>query len=587
MIGQTTDNKAPSRDAPKTGAPVKRLGDLLVERGVLSAEQLSTALERQREQGNRKLLGEVLLELSLATAEQITETLAEVYDVPFARVSPRIVDPRVMEVLPRDFIEKHGVLPMFLVNGRLTVAVHEPANVFLIEEIAEKAKAVVQVVAATAKDIRAALESHLPNANVFVLDELVEDLQSDSLEVVEQEVADLASAETSSDASPVIKLVNHVIFGAVESRASDIHIEPSDGPTRVRYRVDGKLFKKLDTPRTLQPAIVSRIKIMAGMDISERRIPLDGGITVMVRKQPIDLRVSTMPSRFGEKVVIRVIDNRNLATTLDHLGFGPDMLHGWRRVVKAPNGVVLVTGPTGSGKSTTLYGTLAEINDDELNVSTVEDPVEYQLPGVNQFQVHAKAGFTFAGALRALLRQDPDIIMVGEVRDPETAKMCTQAALTGHLVLSTLHTNDAPSAVTRLTNMGVEPFLVAAAVRGVLGQRLVRRICSSCKSNASLDDKQKRTLERFEEQTQVSLETPFEGEGCDRCRGTGYAGRVGVYELMTMEAELIELASREAGLQELKQAAMNNGYQPMLVDGMRKAKAGLTTIDELLTVATG
>lgn len=574
-----------------------RVGDLLLAKGLVTAEQIDTALDYQKSRGHKKLLGEVLVELEFVTNEQVMEVLAEAYGVPFAHVGPKVADPTVIELLPRDFLEKQCVLPLFLVQSKLTLAVHEPANVFVIEEVERLTGHSVQVVAAPAKDIIATLEAHLPNANVFVIDDLATDLADSDLSVVEKEIADLSDIESTGDESPVIKLVNYVVGAAVQDGASDIHIEPGDGLLRVRYRVDGQLFTKMTPPHRMLPAVVSRIKIMASLDISERRVPQDGGITVMVDKRQIDLRVSTCPGKFGEKVVIRIIDTRNAMTGLEKLGFSDDMLTRWKEIVHQPNGVVLVTGPTGSGKSTTLYATLNEINDESINISTVEDPVEYAVPGINQFQTNDKAGFTFAGALRSLLRQDPDVVMLGEIRDQETARIATQAALTGHLVLSTLHTNDAVSAVTRLFNVGVEPYLVAAAVRGVLSQRLVRRVCSQCKEPQELTPQMARTLEKL---GGAHLETVYHGTGCAKCRNTGYSGRVGIYGLYIPDDEGLDAISRGAGLQELRKVAKAGSaadtaaasdvsagtYITLSDDGIQKVAEGLTTLEELFTATT-
>ena len=322
----------------------------------------------------------------------------------------------------------------------------------------------MQLVAATSRDINATLQTYLPNDKVFVIDDIIEEVNPDEFALIETKVEDITNLEQAAGDSPVIKLVNYCIYNAVKDGASDIHIEPGDNVLRVRYRIDGRLTEKLRPPHLMQAAVPSRIKIMAGLDISERRLPQDGGIHVMMDKRPIDLRVSTMPGKHGEKVVIRIIDNDKASVNLEKLGFGYETLKQWRKLIALPNGILLVTGPTGSGKSTTLYACLQEMNRDDVNICTVEDPVEYNLAGVNQFQVNEKAGFTFASALRSLLRQDPDILMIGEIRDSETAKLATQAALTGHLVLSTLHTNDAPGAVTRLYNLGIEPYLVGATV---------------------------------------------------------------------------------------------------------------------------
>ncbi|MCX5661754.1 MAG: GspE/PulE family protein [Planctomycetota bacterium] len=578
-----TRTDAPARPVG-TATPDKpvRVGDLLLERGLVTKDQIEQALAHQKEKGHKKLLGEILVELKFVTEEQVIEALSLAYGVPFARITPRLADPKVVEVLPRDFLERQIVLPLFLVNGKLTVAVTEPSNVFLVEEMERLSGHTVQIVAATARDIRTTLQTHLPNANVFVIDEMVDDIQPDELTLVEKQITDLSSLEAGANNSPVIKLVNYLIHSAVQEGASDIHIEAGDGMLRVRYRVDGDLYEKMRPPHQMLPAVVSRIKIMAGLDISERRIPQDGGITVMISKSPIDLRVSTMPGKFGEKVVIRIIDNRSSLTNLEKLGFSFGMLERFRSAIHSPNGVVLVTGPTGSGKSTTLYGVLNEIADDSVNICTVEDPVEFNLAGINQFQVNEKAGFTFAGALRSLLRQDPDVIMLGEIRDQETARIAIQAALTGHLVLSTLHTNDAASAVTRLINIGVDAYLIAASIRAVLAQRLLRKICTHCKEPLELAAPARRALDKICAGT-TSPATVYRGAGCNRCRNTGYSGRVGVYELFTPDDETLDAISRGATLQEIRRLSRASDPLTLQLDGLEKVKAGITTVEELIS----
>ena len=492
--------------------PKVQLGELLVERGLLSEAQLRDALEEQKRCGHRKLLGEILIELSIVSEEQVVEALASAYGVPYAKLTPRLADPRITDKLPRDFMDTHCVLPLFLVNGALTVAVSEPANLFLIEELGRLANCDVQIVAATSRDIRATLQAHLPAAGVFVIDDMYEGSGgADTIELVDTKLQDLHNIEEVAGQSPVIKLVNYLLFTAVQDRASDIHIEREDRACRVRFRVDGRLHVKLTPPHQMHPAIVSRIKIMSGMDISERRLPQDGDIHVMLEGRPIDMRVSTMPGKYGEKVVIRVIDNRNAIVSLEKLGMSAQMTRVWREVINSPTGAVLVTGPTGSGKSTTLYSVLSELASDEDNICTVENPVEANILGVNQFQVNEKIGFTFATALRSLLRQDPDIILVGEIRDAETAQVATQAALTGHLVLSTLHTNDAASAVTRLVNMGVEPYLVSAMLRV---PRSGGKVCPHCAPRTSRTRGSEGAQDAFGEVGEL-----VKGAGCTRCRG--------------------------------------------------------------------
>jgi type IV pilus assembly protein PilB len=560
--------------------PRLRLGEVLVERGIITAEQLRQALEVQSQKGHKRLLGEVLIDLGFVQEQQVLEILAESYGIPFAAQVARLADPKVLEVLPRDFIEQHKVLPLFLVRGVLTIAVAEPTNLFLTEEVQRLTGYQVQIVAATQHDIESALRAYLPAANVFVIDDIYEDIDDADFSVIERQVNEIGDLAEVAGHSPVVKLVNYLLYSAVQDGASDIHIEPGDHYLRVRYRVDGRLFEKLAPPYQMQPAIVSRIKIMSNLDISERRVPQDGDIHVRMEGRPIDLRVSTMPSKYGEKVAIRIIDNRANSVSLDKLGFSPQMLEAWKQIINQPNGVVLVTGPTGSGKSTTLYSVLNMINTEDLNISTVEDPIESTIPGVNQFQVNEKAGFTFANALRAMLRQDPDIMMVGEVRDAETAGIVTQAALTGHLVFSTLHTNDAPSAVTRLVNIGIEPYLVAATLRGVLAQRLVRKICPHCKEQYEPDP----IIRAAVEASAGKVEHLFRGPGCSRCRGTGFAGRIGIFELLVPDEETLSAIARGANLQEIQEVLARQGFVRLRADGMDKVRGGLTTAEEVFYV---
>jgi type IV pilus assembly protein PilB len=560
----------------------KPLGQLLISKGVLKPEQLDRALEEQKRSNHQKLLGEILIEMRLCTEDQITEALAQAYGVPYARVSPRVADPKVVPILPKEFLEKHQVLPLFLVEGVLTVALPEPANVFLLEEIERCSGYAVQMVAATSRDIRATLQIYLPDDKVFVIDDIIEEVRPEEFTLIETKIEDISNLEQQAGDSPVIKLVNYVIYNAVRDGASDIHIEPNDNLLRVRYRIDGRLAEKLRPPYQMASAVVSRIKIMAGLDISERRLPQDGGIHVLMDKRPIDLRVSTMPGKHGEKVVVRILDNERASVNLEKLGFGYETLKRWRKLIQLPNGIVLVTGPTGSGKSTTLYASLMEVSSDDVNICTVEDPVEYALGGVNQFQVNEKAGFTFASALRALLRQDPDVLMVGEVRDQETAKLAIQASLTGHLVLSTLHTNDAPGAITRLYNLGIEPYLVGATVAGVMAQRLVRKLCQNCKEAYEPVINERRALEKLAgDVTQL-----FRPKGCVKCKNLGYAGRIGVYELFVPEDDAIDRISNGATLQELREVAKNCGMQTLRVDGLEKVKAGITTLEEVYRVTS-
>ena len=563
----------------ETGQRIQ-LGQWLVQNGSVTEEQIQQALEHQRTSGKHLLLGEVLQKLEFCTEDDVMQGLAAAYGVPFAHVSPRIVDPKVIDALPREFIEKHGVLPMFRIRDRLTLAMSEPSNVFLMEEITRTTGLGVDVVCATTKDIKSTLETHLPAANVFVIDDILDEEQTGDLSLVETKVEDISDLEIAAEGSPVVKLVNYLIYSAARDGASDIHIEPDDNTLRVRFRVDGTLYEKITPPAKMGPAVSSRIKIMAGLDIAERRLPQDGGIHVLMDGRPIDLRVSTLTGQFGEKVVIRIIDNRAVLVNLEKLGFSYEMLKQWRKATLSPNGIVLVTGPTGSGKSTTLYSVLSELNNDTVNICTVEDPVEFNMKGINQFQVNEKIGFKFASALRSLLRQDPDVIMVGEIRDEETALIAVQAALTGHLVFSTLHTNHAPGAVTRLVNVGVEPYLVSAALEAVLAQRLVRKICTNCKESFDPPVNIRRTVERLA----GDVETFYRGAGCPKCRNSGYSGRLGIYELLVPNDALRERMLVDTSPTALYQAAVECGMITLRQDGMDKVKAGITTVEEVLRV---
>jgi type IV pilus assembly protein PilB len=560
-----------------------QLGQLLLARGVVNEEQIARALAEQKDKGHRKLLGELLVEMGYCTENQIAAALAEAYGVPYAQVNPKLCDPKAIEILPRDFLEAHGVLPLFKVHDVLTTAVSEPTNVYLIDEIERVSGCRVQVVCSTAKDIKATLQSYLPAANVFVIDDIIDEEGLEEFTLIENITQDISDLEEVAGQSPVVKLVNYLLYNAVRENASDIHIEPDDKKLRVRYRVDGRLYEKMRPPYQMHPAVVSRIKIMAELDIAQRRLPQDGGIHVLVEGRPIDLRVSIMPGSFGEKVVVRVIDPQKILYNLESLGFTYDSLLRFREVIQRPNGVVLVTGPTGSGKNTTLYAALAELNTEEVNICTVEDPVECNISGINQFQVNASAGFEFATALRSLLRQDPDIVMVGEIRDAATASIAVQAALTGHMVLSTLHTNDAPGAVTRWLDLGVAPYLLSASLRGVLAQRLVRRICSSCKTEYDPPA----GIKRIVDAECADVPKYYRGVGCKKCRNTGYTGRIAIHELFIPDDDVLEMINERISTKRLRAKALERGMIPLQRDGIEKVKAGIVSIEEVLRTAVG
>ncbi|MFA5783687.1 MAG: ATPase, T2SS/T4P/T4SS family [Phycisphaerae bacterium] len=558
-----------------------QLGQLLLAHGVVTQEQVDRALTEQKEKGHNKLLGELLVEMGYCTDNQIAAALSEAYGVPYAQVNPRLCDPKAVELLPREFLEEHIVLPLFKVYDAPTVAVSEPTNVFLIDEIERISGCRVQVVCATAKDIKSTLQTYIPAAHVFVIDDIIDEDGLEDFTLIENIAQDITNLEEMAGQSPVVKLVNHIIFNAVRENASDIHVEPGDKILRVRYRVDGRLYEKMKPPHQMHPAIVSRIKIMAELDIAQRRLPQDGGIHVLVEGKAIDLRVSVMPGNFGEKVVIRVINPQKILLNLESLGFAYNNLQAYRNVMRSPNGIILVTGPTGSGKNTTLYATLAELNSDEVNICTVEDPVECNMHHINQFQVSDTVGFKFATALRSLLRQDPDIIMVGEIRDQETANIAVQAALTGHLVLSTLHTNDAPGAVTRLLDLGVAPYLVSASLISVLAQRLVRKICPNCKTEFEPPNSFKKIIEKLG----GKIDKFYNGLGCSKCRNTGFAGRIAIHELFIPDDEVKEMIAAGASLKVIREIAVEKGMAPLVLDGLEKVKAGIVSVEEVLRTA--
>ena len=560
--------------------PKLRLGDMLVERGYVTAEQLAESLVEQAGDNSKRLLGEILVDREYCSEEEILECLAADLGLPFLRLDSRMFDARVFGIVPREFVEKYTVLPLFKVRDMLTVAVAEPTNVFLIDQLRDVSGCSVQLVVATAKDIRRMVQTYVPNTRVFVIDDIIDDARGDAVELIEESIEDIGADAEFAGQSPIIQLVNYIIYNAVREGASDIHIEPTEQQLRVRYRVDGTMHKSLEPPVHLAPAVASRIKIMANLDISERRLPQDGRIHVMMEGRPIDLRVSTLPMTHGEKVVIRVLDNRSINVNLPELGFSAEILEQFTAQLQQANGIILVTGPTGSGKSTTLYAALNSISSIECNVCTVEDPIEYQLTLVNQFQVHEKIGLTFSNILRSLLRQDPDVIMVGEMRDAETARIGIQAALTGHLVFSTLHTNDACSAVTRLTDMGIEGYLIGASLNMVLAQRLCRRICSKCRTAYELPKAMRPAVEHMG----IEIDECYRGTGCKHCRNTGYSGRIAIHELLVVDDDLREIITSRLTIAAVREHARQHGMTPLRYDGLRRVREGITTIEEVFRV---
>jgi type IV pilus assembly protein PilB len=558
-----------------------RLGSLLLDRGYVTAEQLEECLAVQRESMGTQLLGEVVQQRGFCTEEQLTECLAIQYGVPYAKLDARLFDPKTLELVPREVMDAHSILPLFKVKNTLTVAMSEPANLFVLDELKRITGCEVQVVAATGAEIRRLLQACIPSAGVFVIDDILDIATESEITLIQDIVEDIGNLQEVAGQSPVIRLVNYIIYNAAKEGASDIHIEPSENVLRVRFRIDGVLHKSLEAPIRVAPAVISRIKVMSNLDISERRLPQDGRIHLLLKTRPIDLRVSICPMNQGEKGVIRLLDNSHALASLSQLGFRTEIMGHVKEQIARPNGIMLVCGPTGSGKSTTLYSALHEISSMEKNICTVEDPVEYNLKLVNQLHVKDKIGLTFGTALRSLLRQDPDVIMIGEIRDEDTARIAIQAALTGHLVFSTLHTNDACSAVTRLLNMNVESYLIGAALNAVLAQRLVRRICPKCKEVYNPP----RAVRNAVNKMGIEIDEFYHGVGCKRCRNTGYSGRIGIHELLQFNDALRDLVTGTPQLTQIRAMAKEQGMTSMRYDGLAKVKEGITTVEEVFNAS--
>jgi type IV pilus assembly protein PilB len=550
---------------------------VLMERALISRDQLEQALRKQKDNPRLSVL-DTLVAMGAIDELVALQAVADYFNLPFLRATAADVEGDVFKLLSLDYLKAKQVLPISRHEDSVLVGISNPADIFLIDDLKRRLKGHVQLVVVPAGDITRIVDE-LSTTPTQQVDDIIKDIAEDDVEVVDKKTEEVADLEKIAGESPVIRYVNFCISSAVKEGASDIHIEPGEDRLRVRFRIDGALFDQQAPPLTMHAAVISRLKIMANMDISERRLPQDGRIRATVHGRTVDLRVSTLPITHGEKCVIRILDNRAILVGLDNLGMLPDVLDGFRHQILQPHGIVLVTGPTGSGKSTTLYSALRIMNGDELNISTVEDPVEYELDFANQVNVHESIGLTFSASLRSLLRQDPDVIMLGEIRDEETARIAIQASLTGHLVLSTLHTNDAPSSITRLINIGIEPYLISASVNAVLAQRLVRKICSNCKQPV---EKPSETVLAYLKQVGAAPETLYQGAGCEKCRQTGYKGRLGIYELLVLTDEMRDMTSHNPSLTELRTFARNNGMQTLRDDGIVKISQGLTTADEIM-----
>jgi type IV pilus assembly protein PilB len=561
-----------------------RLGDTLLRDGLLSHEQLKQALVEQKVTKHR--LGFVLVKLGLVPELEITKVLARQFRMPAVDLSRFEVDPKILKLVPGDMATKGVVLPLKREGRTLTVAMADPSDMGLLEDLKFVTRFDLFPVIAGEYTLRALIEKHYQQGNQQELENLLKDMEAagEDLEVVEEREEETVTQAQLEDA-PVVKLINGLLIEAVKRGASDIHIEPFEHEIRVRYRIDGALLEIMRPPLKMKAALTSRIKILSQLNIAERRVPQDGRLKLKMGNRVIDFRVSTLPVLFGEKIVMRILDKGNLTLDLTKFGFEAKAEKDLMRAILNPYGMVLVTGPTGSGKTTTLYSALSRVNTPEVNIMTAEDPVEYNLMGINQVLVRNEIGLTFAAALKAFLRQDPNIIMIGEIRDLETGGIAIKAALTGHLVLSTLHTNDAASTITRMIDMGVEAFNVASAVNLVVAQRLVRRICKDCKGPHQYTDEELSTLGTDLEKLRA---IPFmKGTGCDTCSGTGYKGRAGLYEVMALSPELRRQILRGASVSEMQEQAVLEGMLTLRMDGMKKVERGVTTLEEVVKETAG
>ncbi len=559
-----------------------RLGEILVKNNLITREQLAKALEEQKLSGGQFRLGTILIKQNLINEQELTSFLSKQYGVPTINLADYDIDPAIARIIPMDVVQKYQLVPVNRAGATLIVAVSDPSNLFAIEDIKFMTNYNVEVVVASESDIKAAIDKYYDQS--ASLADVMGDLDVEDLEVVgEGEEVDVSSLERATEDAPVVKMVNAILQDAIKRKASDIHIEPYEKLFRVRYRIDGVLYEMMKPPIKLKNAITSRIKIMAELDIAERRLPQDGRIKIKLGGgRDMDFRVSVLPTLFGEKICLRLLDKSNLQTDLTKLGYEDDALAHFQREIHKPFGMVLVTGPTGSGKTVSLYSALAELNKVSENISTAEDPVEFNFAGINQVQMHEDIGLNFAAALRSFLRQDPDIIMIGEIRDFETAEIAVKAALTGHLVLSTLHTNDAPATINRLLNMGIEPFLVASAVNLITAQRLARRNCPECKEPEDIPVQA--LIDAGVPPDEAPSYVCYRGKGCPACNGTGYKGRVGFYQVMPMLEDIRELILNGANTAEIKRESMRLGIKTMRQSGLTKLKEGVSSFEEVLRV---
>ncbi|OQX92833.1 MAG: hypothetical protein B6D58_00955 [candidate division Zixibacteria bacterium 4484_95] len=555
----------------------QKLGELLIQSGLISKSQLENALEHQRRSGGR--IGSILVELGYITEDRLQEVIAEKLNLPKLSLADLEIDVNVVKLLPAEVARRYTVIPIFLIGNVLTVTMDDPLNFVAIDEIVYNTKMEVKRVVATKSEIEAAIDKYYSITDT--MSKTMDRLEAPITTHAEDKIVDLEKKEDISADMPAVELVDAIIGQAVKSKASDIHFEPDERNFRIRFRIDGLMREVAALELHIHQPVVSRLKVMSKIDISEKRLPQDGRFRMIFRNNPIDFRVSTMPTVFGEKVVIRILDKSNLMLNLNQMGFSESNYSKWLDVINRPEGLILITGPTGSGKTTTLYAVLSELNTPEKNIVTVEDPVEYNLPMINQVQVSEKTGLIFANALRSIVRQDPDIIMVGEIRDLATAEISIRASLTGHLVLSTLHTSDAPVAAVRLIDMGVEPYMVSTSMTAILAQRLVRVICPNCREETLPD---LALVKEYMERWNLPDVTFYRGKGCPRCNNTGFEGRTAIHELMVLNPVLKDIISRKASHTDIRRAALRAGMVSLLDDGLQKASKGITTVEEVLRV---
>jgi len=550
----------------------KKLGDLLKERGYINDVQLQSALDQQKSTGKR--LGNILVESEVITEEQLLEAISDRLSIPKIALNTMVIDPAVVQRIPVEMARRYTLIPVFTIGNTLTLAMADPLNFIAIDEIKYHTGCDIKRAVSTISEIKEAIDQYYSVADS--LKDIIGGQRENAATVLTESVTDEDDKETES---PIIKLVDLIISKAVKDRASDIHIEPDESTLRVRYRVSGAMREEASPPKTMQRELISRIKIAADLDVSEKRLPQDGRFMTRVDGSAIDLRVSTLPTIHGEKIVIRILDQRNLMHSFRDLGFGEDLMEAWTNIIQKPEGLILLSGPTSSGKTSTLYATLKSINSIEKNIITVEDPVEYSLPLINQIQINEKAGLTFPTSLRAILRQNPDIIMIGEIRDSETARMATRSSLTGHLVFSTMHTNDAPSAITRLVDMGIESYMVVSALKGVMAQRLVRVNCPNCRENYFPPEQILKRAGVLDSNHGLEFSR---GAGCAQCKGTGFKGQTGVFEYLEVTPQISDMILTGASLAKIRDAGRKSGYVPLFEAGLEKVADASVCLEELL-----